>query len=97
MFHSKMVEFRIVCTGTIDDINQIFIAGGDDAIVECPTTELLDSLILLVASYYVFDVSYPVCYKGLLGFLQDVGLCHVDDIYRGAKYSAFLAELRKVL
>ena len=84
-----------MCTGTIQDVNQIFIAGEDDGIIECPSTELLDSLIFLIASYYVFDVAYPVVYQGLLGFLQDVGLRHVDGVYRGAKCCAFLSELKK--
>ena len=85
MFRSKHIEFRIVCTGTEEKVNQIFIAVEDEAIVVCPTNELLDSLEYLIACYYVFDVAYTVCYEGVLDFLQDIGLCCVDDVYRGFK------------
>ena len=95
MFRSKTVEFRIICSGTEDEINQIFIAGEDEAIVVCPNTELLDALLYVIGCYYVFDVAYPVCFKGVLCFLQDVGLCCVDNVYSGAKYSSLLAEIKK--
>lgn len=95
MFRSRTIEFKIVCTGTETDINQIFIAGEDEAIVECPTKELLDGLLYVIACYYVFHVSYPVCFKGVLSFLQDIGLCCVDDVYRGSKYCSFLAEVKR--
>ena len=95
MFRSKHIEFRIVCTGTEEKVNQIFIAGEDEAIVVCPTNELLDSLEYLIACNYVFDVAYTVCFEGVLGFLQDIGLCCVDDVYRGLKYCALLAEVKK--
>ena len=85
MFRSKTVEFRIICSGTEDEINQIFIAGEDEAIVVCPNTELLEALLYVIGCYYVFDVAYPVCFKGVLCFLQDVGLCCVDNVYRGGE------------
>jgi hypothetical protein len=28
----------------------------------------------------------PVCFEGVSGFLQGIGLCCVDDVYRGSKY-----------
>ena len=96
MFRSKTVQFRIVCTGSKESINQIFIAGEDKAIIICPTCELLDALLYVIACYYVFDVSYPVCYEGVLCFLQEIGLCCPDESsFHGTKYSAFMAELKK--
>ncbi len=84
-----------MCTGSEEEVNQVFIAGEDEAIVTCPSTDLLDALIYVIACYYVFDVSYPVCFQGVISFIQDIGLCWVDDVYCGAKYAAFLTELKK--
>ena len=81
--------------GTPDAIEQVFVAGEDDAIFECPNNSLIDSLIYLIASYYVFDVSYPACYQGVMCFLQDLGLCHVDNSFRGSKFNIFLSGIRK--
>lgn len=95
MFKSKTVEFRVVCTGTAENINRVFITGEDDVVFECQNNDLLDAVLYVVACYYVFDVSYPICFQSVLGFLQDIGLCCVDAFYRGSKYNTFLAEVKK--
>ena len=85
MFKSKNVEFRVVSTGSLghQKICQPDIYyQRDDVVFESPNNDLLDALFYVIACYYVFDVSYPVCFKGVLGFLQDIGLCCFDDFYR---------------
>ena len=96
MLKSKTVEFRVVCTGTEKNINKVFITAEDDVVFECPNQELLDAVFYVIANInYVFDVSYPICFQGVLGFLQVIGLCCVDDFYRGSRYNTLLAEVKK--
>ena len=68
MFRSKTVEFKVICSGTENEINQIFIAREDEATVVCRNTELLEALLYLLGCYYVFDVAYPVCFNDTLCF-----------------------------
>ena len=77
----------MVCTGTEENINQVFMIAEDDVVFECPDQNLLDAVFYVIACYYVFDVSYPICFQGVLGFLQYIGLCCVDDFYRGSRYN----------
>lgn len=78
-----------------ESICQVFISAEDDVVFECPTTILIDALILVIACYYVFDVSYPMSFQNVLFFLQDIGLCCIDNVYRGSKYNVLLSEVKK--
>ena len=91
------MEFRIVCVGTPEATTRIFISGEGDAIFQCPTNSILDSLIYVIACYYVFDVSYPACFQGILCFVQDLGLCCLDNCYRGSKYNALVSEVKRTM
>ena len=72
---------------------QTYVAGEDSGIFET-STDLVEALVDVICAYYVFDVSYPDSMSGILFFLQDVGLELKDNIFRGTKYSTFMAELR---
>lgn len=79
--------------GTANDAPQVFVAGEDKSFFET-STNLLEALIDLVTTYYVFDVSYPDSMSGVLYFLQDFGLEATDNLARTVKYSTFISELR---
>ena len=49
--------------------------------------------ICLIAAYYVYDILYPDGMLVALSFLQEVVLKANDDVYKGTKYSAMMAEL----
>jgi hypothetical protein len=88
-----MVEFRLVCLGTPEDIQQVFVAGEGKCFFET-SKNLLEALVDLVITYYVFDVCYPDAMAGIFYFLQEVSLGIKDDIPKSIKYSSFMAELR---
>ena len=52
------MEFSLVCTGTSEEVEQVFVCGEDQAFFECDC-ELPRALVDLIAAYYVFDVKYP--------------------------------------
>lgn len=81
-----MVEFRLVCLGTPDDVLQVFVSGEDRSFFET-NSDLIMALVDVIAAYYVFDVSYSDSKSGILFFLQDVALEVQDNTVRGTKYS----------
>ena len=88
------MEFSLVCTGTSEEVEQVFVCGEDQAFFECDC-ELPIALVDLIAAYYVFDVKYPQCFSGVLYFLQEVVLLQVDSEFKGTKYATFMAEFKK--
>lgn len=97
MFKDKLVEFRLVVVGSPGDVHQQFIAGEDKSFVECDGVDLIQGLIDLISSYYVFDVAYSDNMEGCSLFLQYVVLPSKDKTYRGTKYSAFMANVRQAM
>ena len=92
-FKDKMVEFFLVCLGTSEEVEQVFVSGEDHAFLECDC-DLPRALVDLIAAYYVFDVKYPQCFSGILYFLQEIVLLQVDSEFKGTKYASFMAEFR---
>jgi len=43
---------------------------GDDTKIFGQTINIFDGIILLMASYYVFDLEYPIIYSQVLGIIQ---------------------------
>ena len=48
---------------------------------------MLDSIMLLIAIYYVFELEYPTMYAQMLGIVQH---WVVDDAYTEQKYTNFI-------
>ena len=55
-----------------DGISQILLTAEKKVIMELPTTRLIDGFIILMATYYFFDVCYPKHCKQSLLFFQDI-------------------------
>ena len=93
LFKDKIVEFRLVCLGAPNEINQVFVAGEEKCFFET-TQNLVEALIDLLLAYYVFDVNYADAMAGIFYFLQEVSLGINDDIPKSVKYCSFMAEFR---
>ena len=72
-------------------IQQMFVCSEKQVLFEIPTTNFVDGILLLMASYYVFDVQYPSCCKSTLFFFQDVLMDKPDKEKRATRYSTFIA------
>lgn len=56
-------------TGITGETNfQVFVCAEQAVLVESKTVQ--DSLIDLLAAYFVFDISYPKCLSAILLFIQ---------------------------
>ena len=60
---------------------------GDGIVLTIDTTDIIEGLLILLSTYYVFDLQYPRMYCQFLGFMQHVIL---GDIYDGKKSQGFL-------
>ena len=82
-FKDKNVDFKLVCFATEQDVSQAFVVV------------LVEALVDLIAAYYVFDVNYGDKMSGMLFFMQDEVLKLKDSVFRGNKYSSFMAQYKK--
>ena len=61
----------------------------DSCKIYCQAKSILDSIIILLASYYVFNLDYPRKYYQCLGFLQQYVLWDVFTGDKSSKYKQF--------
>ena len=89
MVKDKMVQFRLLCIGCPEDIQQLMVVGENKVFVDCQLCKSLISVLIdLICAYYVFDVTYPDCMIVALSFLQEIVLQSCENAYKGTKYSA---------
>ena len=60
---------------------------GDNCQMFGQTLSVLDSIMLLIAIYYVFDLEYPTMYAQMVGIIQH---WVVGDAYTKQKWSNFI-------
>lgn len=77
-------QLRIFVKGSTFDFAAIVCDGTH---IEPQAADSVNAILLLLATYYVFDVQYPRPYSQILGFLQQYVL---DDLYTGLKCANFL-------
>lgn len=73
LFKDKLVQLRLVCFGSLEKIDQVFVSGEDQAFLECEYSDIVKGLVDFIFSYYVFDVTCPEGMVGILFFLEDIG------------------------
>ncbi len=95
MVRDKIVQFRILCIGCAEDVQQIMIIGENQVFVECPGTDIINALIDVISAYYVFDLTYADGMVVMLSFLQEIVLKSKDGAYKGTKYSTLMSELKR--
>ena len=61
--------------------------AGDNCQMFGQTLSVLDSIMLLIAIYYVFDLEYPTMYVHMVGIIQH---WVVGDAYTEQKWSNFI-------
>eukprot|EP00118_Oscarella_pearsei_P018460 m.189246 g.189246 ORF g.189246 m.189246 type:complete len:197 (+) comp39405_c0_seq42:138-728(+) len=76
------------------DVVQAFIAAEGKCLFEVDLPKLENCLTRLMASYYVFNLSYPPQYQGFLTFMQDMVMELPETRKkRDMKYSTYIASL----
>lgn len=64
----QAAPFLLVTGISGEEHSQVFICGERSVLFE--SKSIKDSLIDLIATYYVFDISYPKCLNSVLLFFQ---------------------------
>ena len=79
-------------------ITQGFIVAEKSVIFEVTDFSVVESIVSLLASYYIFHVNYPksIPASSFLYFIQEYLLGVIDPaIKKPARYKAFVNSLRK--
>jgi len=87
---------HIVVLTVGEDITGVFIVGYT-AVIKVPKPDILSATLLLLVSYYVFDIEYPRMYANLLGVLQTVaiGEPYLKETSKQCKF--FMKKLRAAM
>ena len=96
-FVSPILEPRLIVFTDNGGLAQMILCAENEEIVEVPGETLVEGLIHLMASYYVFGVEYPKMCRALLFFFQDI-LMERPDMHGPAKsrptrYKTFISRL----
>lgn len=71
---------------------EMSVIPTDTCRIYCQAKTIIDSLLILIGTYYVFHLDYPRKYTQCLGFLQQIVL---GDAFTGDKSTKFKHFLRK--
>ena len=83
------MEPRLLVFHDEESVQQMFVCGENNIIVEVPTNKVINGFIHLMATYYVFNVEYSFC-RPTLFFFQDILLEMQDKKKRPTRYSTFI-------
>ena len=72
---------------------QMFLCAENESIMELPSTELLDGVRHLMASYYVFGVNYPRSCRPSLLFLQEYVMGIKESAQKPVRYTTYVNSL----
>lgn len=92
-FRSELMEPRLLVFHDIDSIVQMFLCAENEAIMELPSSTLLNGVAYLMSSYYVLDVQYPRACRQTLLFFQDVIMDRPDKLSRPVRYNTYIKSL----
>jgi hypothetical protein len=87
---AKVMEPRLLVVVEEGHMQQMFVSIEGDMVVDICSEKLVDGLIHLMASYYVFDVSYPTSCKSSLLFFQDFLMKMPDKARRPTRYVSYI-------
>ena len=91
------MEPRLLVFTDDGKLSQMILCAEDQEICEVQGETLVEGLLHLMATYYVFGVEYPKANRALLYFFQDI-LMEKPDTYGPAKnrptrYKSFISRL----
>jgi len=77
-----------------DDVTGVFIVG-DTTVIKLPSNDIMSAVMLLIVSYYVFDLDYPRIYANFLSIFQTLafGEPYLKETSKKCKF--FTKKLRR--
>ena len=83
----------LVAGGTYGSISPLYVAAEGSIVLALTNTNLINGLVSLIASYYVFNIQYPNKGKNIFAFLEAVLLKNVADARKRVSVNKFMQEL----
>ena len=79
-----------------DDVTGVFVVG-DTCVIQLSSKDMLSAVLLLIVSYYVFDLDYPRIYANFFSVLQtlSIGEPYLKETSKKCKF--FTKKLRREL
>lgn len=77
----------------VEEQRLTFLVGGSKSI-KCHSVDAMEAIVLLLATYYVFDLNYPAMYGQVLGFLQEKLLLQPYAFFKGTNFQKFTHKLK---
>lgn len=92
-FSSEVMEPQLVVFHDGAEVVQMFLSAENEALMELPSTTILNGIAHLMAAYYVLDVQYPKVCKSTLFFFQDIIMDEPDNLPRPVRYNTYIKTL----
>jgi hypothetical protein len=83
----------LIGAGDYGAITPLYLAAEGEMITKIPNTNLIDGLVVLIASYYVFNVSYPTRGRNFFAFVEATLLDNNEDAKKRVSTNKILKEL----
>jgi hypothetical protein len=60
----------LIGAGEYGSITPLYLAAEGETITKIPNTNLINGLVILIASYYAFNISYPTKGRNFFAFVE---------------------------
>lgn len=89
---AEPLHLTVLVTGV--DVTGVFIVG-DSAVIKLSSNDIMSAVLLLLISYYIFDVNYPRTYANFFSVLQTLafGEPYLKETSKKCKF--FTKKLRR--
>ena len=79
--------------GQYGSVTPLYLAAKGSVILKFPNPSLMHALVVLTASYYVFNIQYPAQEKNMFTFVEATLLQNVDAAKKRVAINKLLQEM----
>jgi hypothetical protein len=83
----------LVGAGEYGSITPLYLAAEGETIIKIPNTNLINGLVILIASYYAFNISYPTKGRNFFAFVEATLLDNSEDAKKRVSINKILKEM----
>ncbi|CAB4022432.1 Hypothetical predicted protein [Paramuricea clavata] len=88
------VSPMLVGAGEYGSITPLYLAAEGETITEIPNTNLINGLVILIALYYAFNISYPTTKgRNFFAFIEATLLDNSEDAKKRVSINKILKEM----
>jgi hypothetical protein len=83
----------LIGAGQLGSITPLYLASEGEVIIKFSNTNLINAMVVLIASYYTFNVKYPNKGKNVYCFLEAILLEKTDEAKRRVAINRLMQEM----